>query len=535
MRRRLWLALSALGLVGAAGVTGTALAGTPAEGVIEVRTDAGPVRGVLGPGHRTFAGIPYAAPPVGDLRWRAPRPVTPWTTPPEVPKPGPLCAQDGEHLGERSTAEDCLYLTVTTPARPAARSGRPVLVWLHGGSFKDGGGRLYPAYRLAERGDAVVVTINYRLGALGFLAHPLLRDAGVSGGFGLADQQAALRWVQRNAAAFGGDPGNVTLAGESAGAISVCAHLAAPSSAGLFHRAIMQSGPCVASSSAGAGSGNGPRSRAVAEEQGRRFVAALGLGPAPTAEQLRDPELVPPGRLLAAAAAAGSSFGPVYGSALLPIDPARAVTSGRMNRVPVLHGMNRDEQRLQVWGHEMAKYQGPLPAGQYASEVRAAFGADAARVLRAYPLRRYDSASHAFAAVLTDAELAASTVRTTAAFSRRAPTFTYEFADADAPWFSAFPQPYPMGAYHAAELPYLFDVAGTEPLKPAQRQLADRMIGYWAAFARAGDPNTPGAPVWHRSGPRRPAVQTLAPGAQGIGPGEFAAAHRYAFWSTVRR
>ena len=538
--RRLGAALIGLGLAGPglAGTAGCGPAATTADTTTVVRTDAGPVQGRLTGEVRSFTGIPYAAPPVGELRWQPPRPAAPWTSPRDATRPGPLCAQRGDHLGADSLAEDCLYLNVTSPRRSAPQSRRPVVVWLHGGSFKDGGGHLYPAQRLAGQGGVVVVTINYRLGALGFLAHPLLDGAGpaaASGNFGLADQQAALRWVRRNAAAFGGDPGNVTLAGESAGAISVCAHLAAPSSAGLFHRAIMQSGPCAGASSAGAGSGNGPRSREQAEAQGRRFVAALGLGPAPTAAQLRDPGLVPPERLLAAATTAGSAFGPVAGGGLLPVDPARAVATGRINRVPVLHGINRDEQRLQVWGHETARYQGAVPPGQYPAELREAFGPDAPRVLRQYPLTRYDSASHALAAALTDAELAASTVGTTRALSRRVPTFTYEFADDDAPWFSAFPRPYPMGAYHAAELPYLFEVGYTEPLSAAQRRLSARMIAYWAAFAHTGDPSVPGAPPWLRGSPRRPGVQALAPGAAGIGPTDFALRHRYAFWSAVQR
>ena len=498
MKKRLRAALAMFGLFGAFGA-GTADAG---DGSRLIRIDAGPIRGVATDGYRTFAGIPYAAPPVGDLRWRAPQPVARWTAPRDATRPGQLCAQQGDHLGAGSVAEDCLYLNVTTPGRTAGASRRPVLLWLHGGSFKDGGGHLYPAQRLAVRGDVVVVTANYRLGALGFLAHPVL----------------------------GGDPGNVTLAGESAGGISVCAHLTAPSSAGLFHRAIVQSAPCVAAPSAGAGTGNGPRGRAQAEREGRRFVAALGLGPAPTAGQLRDPKLVTPAKLLAAATTAGTAFGPVSDGGLLPADPARAIVSGRLNRIPVLHGINRDEQRLQVWGYETEKYRGPIPAAQYTAEIRQAFGTDAPRVLRQYPLDRYPSASHALAAVLTDAETAASAVDTSRALGRRVPVFTYEFADAGAPWFTRFPRPYPMGAYHAAELPYLFDVGYSEPLTAEQRVLADRMIDYWAAFARTGDPNTPGAPRWTRT-----AVQSLAPGHGGIGPADFIADHRYAFWSTVKR
>ncbi|GIE35100.1 carboxylic ester hydrolase [Actinoplanes italicus] len=404
-----------------------------------------------------------------------------------------------------------------------------MIVWLHGGSFKDGGGHLYPAQRLATRGDAVVVTVNYRLGALGFLAHPLLGEARASGNFGLADQQAALRWVHDNAAAFGGDSRNVTLAGESAGAISTCAHLAAPSSAGLFHRAILQSGPCVAG-----GSGNDPRPRRTAEDQGQRLVASLGLGTHVTAAQLRDPRLVTPEKLLSAAATTDTAFGPVVGAGLLPVGPEPAIAAGRINRVPVLHGINRDEQRLQVWGYELARYEGPVPADRYTAEIRQRFGGDATRVLLRYPLNRYDSASHALAAVLTDSQQAASTVETARLLSRRVPTFTYEFADDRAPWFRDFPEPYPMGAYHAAELPYLFDVGNIEPLDEAQRRLADHMIDYWASFARAGVPAVPGAPAWAPGTPGRLSVLALDTGGNGIEVTDFTVRHQHEFWSTVK-
>ena len=249
---------------------------------------------------------------------------------------------------------------------------------------------------------------------------------------------------------------------------------------------------------------------------------ALGLGPAPTAAQLRQ---VPPEKLLAAADQTGDAFGPVTGSALLPTDPARVITTGKIHRVPVLHGINRDEQRLQVWGYETGKYQGPIPAAQYPAEFRQAFGTAAARVLRQYPLDRYASASHALAAALTDAEHAASLLDTARALDRRTPTFTYAFADDAAPWFRDFPQPYPMGAYHAAELPYLFEVGHTQPLSATQQRLADRMIGHWAAFARTGDPG----------GWRKGTVHTLSPTDGTAQPTDFAERHHYAFWSTVRR
>jgi carboxylesterase type B len=199
-----------------------------------VRTTAGLVRGVTATDYRFFAGIPYAAPPVGPLRWQPPAPVQPWSGLRDATRPGARCIQDiaGDMDRNHATGEDCLTLNVWTP--PSSKDAKPVLVWIHGGGFVNGSGEVYDARRLASRGDIVVVTLNYRLGALGFLAHPALGPAGQVGNYGLADQQAALRWVRDNIANFGGDPGKVTVAGESAGGMSVCDHLVAPGSAGLF-------------------------------------------------------------------------------------------------------------------------------------------------------------------------------------------------------------------------------------------------------------------------------------------------------------
>ncbi|QKG23799.1 carboxylesterase/lipase family protein [Actinomadura verrucosospora] len=538
MRKALGTGLAAA--IGAVGVT-AALAGTPASAAgsataasATVRTDKGLVRGTVTGDHRTFQGIPYAAPPEGPLRWRSPRPAAAWTGVRDATKPGALCAQSGDHLGQGSEAEDCLYLNVTTPAEAAPGKRLPVLVWVHGGSFKDGGGSLYGARRLAVQGQAVVVTVNYRLGVFGFLAHPSLdQKKNASGDFGLEDQQAALRWVRRNAAAFGGDSGNVTLAGESSGAISTCAQLTAPGAAGLFDRAITQSAPCTAPQAPSMALGNNPRPRAQAERDGEALVERLNLGAAPTADRLRR---VPVQDLLKAAAdPAQPGFGPVVGGPVLPEDPARAITAGRFHRVPVLAGTNHDEERMHVWGLEMAKYGGPIPADAYDDEVRAAFGDHAAKVLARYPLNRYASASQALATALTDAEYAKPALDTYKALSRRVPTYAYEFADAGAPWFAGVPKPYAMGAYHASELPYLFETAGTEPLAEAQRPLSDQMIGYWARFARTGDPNGSAAPAWKRSAPARPYVQSLAPGEHGIKPAGFARDHNYAFWASLDR
>ncbi|HEV2783772.1 MAG TPA: carboxylesterase family protein, partial [Actinophytocola sp.] len=230
-------------------------------------TDRGPVRGVVAGDYRLFQGIPFAAPPVGELRWRPPQPPAPWRDPLDATAPRGACAQPGSFGRPETFNEDCLYLNVTTPRRAGHRL--PVMVWIHGGSYTTGSGAIYDARKLAVEGGVVVVTINYRLGPLGFLALPALtgEQPGIqSGNYGIEDQQAALRWVRRNAAAFGGDPGNVTIFGESAGSGSVCAHLVSPTAAGLFHRAIGQSYSCAWPVATGA----------AAESAGTAFAGRVG-------------------------------------------------------------------------------------------------------------------------------------------------------------------------------------------------------------------------------------------------------------------
>src|SRR6516162_5507008 len=252
----------------------TAAARAPAwPAPLVVRTDKGAVRGVRASGAREFFGIPYAAPPVGALRWRPPRPAARWTGIRNATWPGPACAQTGSiatGVITTSTSENCLYLNVYTPT-VIGRGGLPVMVWIHGGGFTGGEGSIYDASKLAAKGHVIVVTINYRLGAFGFLALAGLDGQGASGDYGLMDQQAALRWAHRNARAFGGNPRDVTEFGESAGAASVCDNMASPAAAGLFARAIAESG-CLL---------GGP-SRQAAEAAGGTFAARLGCADAAT-------------------------------------------------------------------------------------------------------------------------------------------------------------------------------------------------------------------------------------------------------------
>jgi para-nitrobenzyl esterase len=482
----------------------------PAGGSTVVTTGSGRVSGVIADGLRVFEGIPYAAPPVGDLRWKAPRPVTPWSGTKAATEPGDPCAQPaGLPVGVPSESEDCLYLNVATPAKsPAER--RPVLVWIHGGSLMFGSGDRYGPGSLATAGP-VVVSINYRLGIFGHLSDPSQPGAD---GLSLQDQQAALRWVRANATAFGGDPGNVTIMGQSGGGYSVCDHLVSPASAGLFHRAVVQSAPCAA---------GGSRSRAEAAADARRVISAVRCE-RDTARCLRD---TPVSELLAAYGPDNEPR-PVHGTALLPRSPAEALRTGRFHRVPVLIGVNKDEERGRAIGEEMARG-GPLPPAGYEPAIRAEFGAAAGAVLARYPLAAFGSAGEALAAVRTDAIWSVPTLATARLLSAWTTTLMYEFSERDTPWFAGYPRPsFDQRAGHMTELPYLFDdIALFEPVATAQTAFRDRMVGTWTRFAATG------ATGWPAFRGRDGHVRALASDAWRRT--DFAAEHHYGFWTGLNQ
>ncbi|GGY03298.1 carboxylesterase/lipase family protein [Streptomyces hiroshimensis] len=502
--------------------------GTPDRPV--VGTDHGQVRGRAHGTYATYEGIPFAAPPTGPLRWRAPQPARAWQGVRDAGAPAAHCLQTPVlGTGPATGSEDCLYLNVTTPTGRAPGRGRPVMVWVHGGGFIGGNGSDYNAGRLAARGDAVVVTVNYRLGVLGFFGHPGLGDAPA---FGLADQQAALRWVQANAARFGGDPHNVTLFGESAGAISTCAQLTSPTAAGLFHRAVLQSGSCATAFPRGAIAPGSPGSsffvpQRTLQDAGAAAAGRLGCPQGAgaleclrglSAEKLVTPEL-------------GQAFNkPVYGNALLPAAPERALASGRFHRVPVVQGTNLDEMRLFVG---LTLQQFPLrDERDYRARLAESFGPAAGAVEAEYPLAKYPTPAVAWSALLTDTAFACTALRTDRALAGRVPVYAYEFADPDAPVLDGLPvvPGFSYGASHAFELPYLFSPFPTQrALSSAQRALSDRMTGYWTHFARTGDPNGSGAPHWPAFRDRKLA-QSLAPGAHGIRQIGFGAEHHCGFW-----
>ncbi|MGW0231978.1 carboxylesterase/lipase family protein [Actinopolymorpha singaporensis] len=535
MARTLSVAFVAL----AAGIAGTATfpaaRADATTGQAVVRVDSGPLRGVVTADHRSFAGIPYAAPPVGARRWSAPQPVTRWRQVRDATRPGTSCPQLGPG-GSVVGAEDCLYLNVTTPTVGGSRL--PVLVWLPGGGFVTGSGSDYDPTRLAVTGGLVVVTVNYRLGALGFLDHPALeRTSSDAGNYGLADQRAALGWVQRNIARFGGDPANVTLAGQSAGGYSVCAQLTSPAAAGLFQKAIVQSGPC----------GNALLTRATALSRGARTAAELGCAdPATASACLR---ALPVSRLVGLGAdrvftstgrIADLPWVPVAGTPVLPRQPLEALRSGAAARVPLLMGTTRDEMRPFVaLDHDAHGL--PVTAESYPAELAAAFG-DPAAIQARYPSDAYPSPGLALATALTDwggklgscPSLAAADA---AVAGMRHPVHVYEFTEDGGARIAGFP----LGAPHGAELPYLFDGSfdgpGNPELTPAQQRLARWMIAYWSTFAATGDPDGDrDNAIGGGTGPRWPAyrgdgrVLALASGPDGTAVVDAGQAHHCPFW-----
>lgn len=492
---------------------------TPANSdpaVVQVGTGA--LRGLVDPDHRLFAGIPYAAPPVGPLRWRPPAPPVAWAGERPATKPGLRCIQSpsGDIELGRHSDEDCLTLNVWTP--PVSADKRPVMVWIHGGAFVNGSANIYDARWLAARGDIVVVTVNYRLGTFGFLAHPALGAGGDVGNYGLQDQQAALRWVRDNIGQFGGDPDKVTLAGESAGGMSVCDHLVAPGSAGLFRAAIIQSGPCQAQADL-----------PTAQRRSLDYAADVGCADPGTAaaclralptDKLRKP-------VWFVGIGADELTGPITGSTALPTPPLRVFADGTPARVPVLVGSNRDEFTLFV---AMRYLQGDrYTAEQYPQLLADTFGPDAAAVGNRYPLDRYDSVASAYAAAVTDGEFACITDRMAADLAGDQPVYAYEFNDRQAPAPGPLRTvPFPVGASHSLELRYLFDVGGTPPLTPEQQTLSDQMIDYWSSFVATGAPAAAAAPAWPQYGDG--SYLSLQPDGNRVTSG-FAAEHQCSFWA----
>jgi para-nitrobenzyl esterase len=488
-----------------------------------VTTPAGDLRGIEGRGVRAFLGVPFAAPPVGDLRWRAPRPAAAWSGVRDASRIGRDCTQA---LGRRAIlgggggivvgGEDCLYLNIYAPAGEPTRL-RPVMVYLHGGAFTIGAGANYDPSLLAVEQDRVLVTLNFRLGALGWLAHPgfAADKDGVGGNWGLMDQQAALRWVHDNIAAFGGDPGDVTLFGESSGAWTACYLMSAPSSEGLWSRVILQSGPCLEPSSL--------NSVEVSAEAGPAFAHLLGCDAPDAVACLRatSNRRIARTRSTRGGLNGPGSWGPVYGDALVPVSPATAFATGDFVRTPVIVGTNADEGRLfAVEVKDMARYD---------DETRWMYGEEGARVLSHYPVGP-DGPGLTMARSFTDQRFACPSDALRRVLARHVPTYGYEFVDPHPPIIvPRFLLPYDMGAYHASELTYVFGrswaFADAGRFTSEQAALARRMRDAWAGFGH--DARFEAA--WPRVGASGALVKIFDPA--GDRPDDsFFARHQCAMW-----
>jgi para-nitrobenzyl esterase len=444
-----------------------------------VHSSGGDVQGVVVAGVGQFLGIPYAAPPVGELRWRPPQQPASWSAPLQATKFGGTCAQPQRGVfAAPSDTEDCLYLNVFTPeSAPDPAGKRPVMVWFHGGGLFSGESNDYDGGKLAKRGGAVVVTTNYRIGALGFFSHPAINGEGHPAvNYGIMDQQAALKWVQRNIAQFGGDPGNVTLFGQSGGGTAVMANMQSPLSKGLFHKAINESGTRI-----------GVTPPETMRKLGEEFAAAAGCADQ-SAQCLRaltiEQVLKNQGPILGKVV----DFPSVDGT-IITRPALAAYTDGSYNRVPVLTGLVKDEQAFFLTELNTGK---PLTEEEY-KRYAASFGAGHTEtLLKKYPIDSYGSPSLAEIAMAQGSKACTARLLDTR-WSKHAPVYAYQFEDRTAPSYFRDVS-YPMRAYHTSELQYLFPLfrggQGTaKPLSQAQERLSDMMVDYWTAFARTGDPN----------------------------------------------
>ncbi|ADU50751.1 Carboxylesterase type B [Thermaerobacter marianensis DSM 12885] len=469
-----------------------------------VETRYGAVRGRSDGTVCVWKGVPFARPPVGPLRFRPPEPPEPWSGVRDATRFGPASVQPEDRLISNLTGgatlpqdEDCLYLNIWSPS-PDGR--RPVMVWIHGGAYLTGAGSIpwYDGTALAREGDVVVVTLNYRLGALGFL---YLEDAfgpefTGSGNLGILDQIAALRWVRENIAAFGGDPDRVTIFGESAGAGSVGVLLAAPAARGLFHRAILQSGSGAL----------GVRTAASAARVAARVLQHAGVEPGDR-EALRSL----PARAWANAVAAlgpGLPLGPVVDGTVLPEHPMAALARGAARDVAVLVGVNKDEYNLFA-------LQDPAWLGDDEAALRqrveAVVGPAAGRLIEFYRSRGEGSLGRRLLPLMSYAVFVRGMLATADAQARvGAPVWAYRF-DFETPVLGGV-----LGACHALEIPFVFntlDRAGADRFTgtaPERYAVAQAMHRAWIAFAREGNPQHDGLPEWPRYDLEERAVMVFA-------------------------
>jgi para-nitrobenzyl esterase len=476
---------------GASGTGGTGSTGSSAANPPTVMTDKGPVEGALLGSSRAYLGIPFAEPPLDALRWKPPAPAAAWTETMKATKKGPPCVQQSPFGGGlvSGSSEDCLTVNVWTPDKPA-RAALPVLVWIHGGGFTigSGGDADYDGQHLSEASGSVVITLNYRLGPFGFLGLPELKAEDMAhpstGNYGIEDQRAALAWVKANAAVFGGDPGNVTIFGESAGGISVCHHMVSPKSKGLFHRAIIESGPC-----------DTVASEAAATAQGAEVKKALGCEGSDVLACLRGKSTegvmnaVP--KSSDSVLGGGVSFAPMLDGFNLPDLPSKLLKAGSFEKVPTIFGSNADEG-----SHFFVLASTTIPDdAAFEAYVDKFVPGHGKEVVSHYPSATYGSSQKAAIAAFGDGGFVCPTRRTARALvAAGAATFLYHFTYVPAGALVGN-----LGSFHSAELKFVFGNPGQllpEPLTAEETELSASIMGYWSRHADKGDPNGGGALAW---------------------------------------
>ena len=503
------------------------------------QTDSGPVCGLTANGVTSYLGIPYAASPVGRLRWHSPVAPTPWTTPRQATTAGNICPGPSTTGGPVTGSEDCLTLNVQAPAGVRSGTKLPVMVEIHGGGFLDPIGPPDGSH-LVTAGHVLYMAMNYRLGILGFMANRALGPH--SGDYGLQDQQASLRWVKRNIAAFGGDPHNVTILGQSAGGASVCSQVASPTARNLFQRGIPESGFYNAAI--------GPNqvwepadcksqipTQRQAERAGATFATKMGCDPADIACLRKIPAdtLVDAGGKVNNPTADGTSatIAPTINGRTLTMSPAVAIRTGHVNRVGLMNGVDRDE----INGGASLDAPVANSAADYYRRIRIQYGSLAPAVERIYPLVRFPSPFIAYRTVVADSDSVCPAITADRELSRYLPVYAWENDDADMPpgFYPQFLDPTkPYGAYHIAADPFLFPQAAIT-LSPDQAALAMQFTAQATGYSHSGDPVTTGTPLWPRFTGAGPNVMTLVPAGDSAvnTAATITRQHHCGFWNAV--
>ena len=540
---------------GLAFVAGPLIGGTPALAANPylIQTTRGPVQGFLNNGIAEFLGVPYAAPPLGNLRWKPPQAHQPWTNAWNAKVFGPECAQINElglFAGPPNNDEDCLYLNIYSPnVSPTAKL--PVIFSIHGGGNVDGASNGYDASKLVTQGHAVVVTINYRLGLLGWFAHPAIDAEGhLFGNYGLLDQQFALKWVKSNIAKFGGNSNNITVGGQSAGSLDTQANMVSPLvMPGLFQHAIFESGV------------QEPAPLPFAEANATSFAVAAGCGSGSTPAVAKCLRNLTAAQImqLQNSGPYGTTNGVIADGQILPNSFAAAYQSGKFLRIPVISGMTHDEG---AFGLAITEYfknpRVPFTATDYTNIVTSIYTGNAGpagsppayppgtvkKVMALYPLSSYATPQLALTAIETDGSVffQCTQRQINRLIAARVPLYAYEFDDQTAPFYFPKMPGFQSLAYHTSDIQYLFPLWHGGPdgiphaLNGKQTNLSDELVAAWTNFAWTGNPNGQGDSPWPRYNLNSPNPSWLSeniPSLSTITDAQFFATHKCSFWDTI--